>query len=68
MIKIMKRLINRYYYTKVYNSLDDCQDILELAFLLKKENSHSRACTNRPRYRRYDASYSKTSCRRQHRC
>lgn len=35
----MKRLIDRYYYTKVNNSLDDCQDILELAFLLKKENS-----------------------------
>ena len=35
----MKRLIDRYYYTKINNSLDDCQDILELAFLFKKENS-----------------------------
>lgn len=39
MIKIMKRLIDRYYFTKINNNLDDCQDILELAFLLKKENS-----------------------------
>ena len=37
MMKIMKRLIDRYYYTKVNNNLDDCQDILELAFLLKKK-------------------------------
>lgn len=35
----MKRLIDRYYYTKINNNLDDCQDILELAFLFKKENS-----------------------------
>ena len=35
----MKRLIDRYYYNKINTNLDDCQDILELAFLLKKENS-----------------------------
>lgn len=37
----MSKLINRLYKQKAINSLDECQEVMELAFLLKKQDSQS---------------------------
>lgn len=37
----MNKLIDRYLKTKTITSLDNCQEVMELYFLLNKQNTQS---------------------------